>query len=63
MAEISQILQRYYYKHLGTKLTRSETAVLGGGDSTPGGASDALLLEDGVSGFQLEDASGVLLME
>lgn len=33
------------------------------GDFTPGGASDALLLEDGVFGYQLEDGSGVLLME
>jgi len=32
-------------------------------DTTPGGTSDALLLEDGVSGFQLEDGSGVLLTE
>jgi len=32
-------------------------------DLTPGGAADALLLENGVDGLLLEDGSGVLLLE
>lgn len=34
-----------------------------GGDTTPGGSADALLLENGTDGILLEDGSGVLLME
>jgi hypothetical protein len=33
------------------------------GDSTPGGADDAYLLEDNLNGYELEDGTGVLLME
>lgn len=33
-----------------------------GGDTTPGGAGSAILLENG-NGIQLEDGSGVLLLE
>lgn len=33
------------------------------GDSTPGGAESALLLEDDVSGLLLEDGTSFLLLE
>lgn len=59
---MSEILQRYYYRHLGTKLTRSEVAVLGGGDSTPGGSTDVLTDDDEVTAL-LDDDSATYLTD
>lgn len=52
-----------------TTITRGITTTIthpdgsGGGDTTPGGASDALLLEDGTFGVLLEDGTSFLLLE
>jgi hypothetical protein len=35
----------------------------GGGDATPGGSFDAILMEDGTSGVLMEDGTSDILLE